>query len=287
MKKVAKVKQPLVKPKEGIKSQPQEFPSQYPGNNASLIDFVPRECKGNKDDEFVEVAETSGPNQIRINESETKQSGFSFINPKKPSTQTGNSLIDLDSYESQKSNQIKQLTESISNVYNNNSEESTKTGTNRMNNLNMMQLNQPNINISNTFYNMGGLNNYNMRPFNSSGYSNMGMNMVGNGYYHQGMGMNNGYTNNSYGMQAPMGVPNMPSNTSNNMYSLKEQYPQNTYPNTSRPNMNTIPTNQTFNYEYYNNLKNTQPSLGSNTNSGAFSSRKKEEDPFKSLLSFK
>ncbi len=304
MKKVAKVKQPLVKPKENLESQPQNLPSQYAGNNASLIDFVAKEFKSNKDEEFVEVVENSGLNQIKLNETETKQSGFSFINQKKPSSQVGSSLIDLDSYESQKSNQIKQLTENISNVYNNISEESMKSGQNRMNNMNMSHLNQPNINISNTFYNLGELNNYNIRgPYNPSSFNNMGMNMQGNGY-NQGFGMNNqGYSNMGCGIQNSIGVgmPNMQNmsnmqnssnwsnrpNMNNNPYSLKDPISQSNFQNISKPIINPIQTNETFNYEYYNNLKNTQSSISSSTNSGAYSSRKKEEDPFKSLLSLK
>ncbi len=279
---------------------------QNKGNNASLIDFsVSTICnKNNQADEFdfIPVIEEDNNKKNEVfNSNLNKQSGFSFINNNKNNSAStiqpnqsnanaininpsGGSLIDLQSYESQKSNKIKLLTDNISSVYNNpvQGNDPNKSQTSR--NMNYMQMNQPNINISNTYFNM----NY---PNNIGGGMNTGMqtNLQGGNMHGMNMnGMNNSnmnmYPNN---MMNPYMNPNV-----NRMAPIQQQSVQG------------IPNNPSFNYDYYNNINN-KPSIsgmnygmGMGSGLGPFSdlgsslghtqnTKKKEDDPFKSLLTFK
>lgn len=172
-----------------------------------------------------------------------------------------------------------------------------KSGQNRglnnlsnLSNMNMLQLNQPSINISNTYYNYGNAGNASARA--AYPQQNFGMSYAQQGFGHYNLNNNNGYastnglsqngfnqnTQNAFGMN----ITN-PYNSSNlinpelTLNSQRQTAPTSTY---QMPN-------QTFNYEYYNNTSKNLISNSSSFNSGPVSSRKKEEDPFKSLLSFK
>jgi hypothetical protein len=287
-----------------------------PTQNSSLIDFTATvtEKQGvNKnnlpDDMFIPVVEDESTfkkseNNFLSGNLVQKSSGFSFINKtnnqnqntlSNPSMQAqnssnslGGSLIDLQSYESQKSNQLKQLTESISSIYNNPNQNDNKQNP-QARNMNYTQMNQPNINISNTFYNMNYPNNNNMGV-------NMGQTQGGmypNQMMNHGMGMN----------------------TMNNMSNMSNPY-MNPMPQNPTIQPMGMPNNPSFNYDYYNNIngQKANSSMGFNFNMGsglgnlgntgnlaglsdlnsgsslgghAYTNKKKEDDPFKKLVHFK
>ena len=122
------------------------------------------------------------------------------------------------------------------------------------------------------------------QPGLSNNTTNNNNGMPQNGFMqtpNQGYSMN-GYHQNQNGYGAQFGMPMNNPYTSSNLIGAdltlnsQRQTPTSTYQM----------QNQTFNYEYYNN---SSKNLASNSsfNSGSLTSRKKEDDPFKSLLSFK
>jgi hypothetical protein len=218
---------------------------------------------------------------------------------------TSESLIDLNSYESQKTNQIKQLTDSISNVYSKPAENNLNQFGSQSNGY--IQMNQPSINIQNTYYNYGMNNNYNQQ-FANQNLMNQFPNNINNGY----MPINYGATMGNISSRA-MQVSNMGMNTMgmnniamtsmgmNNVNLASLSSLSSRGPSVNNPT--TIVNEQQFNYDYYNNIKsNPQQNLSSssfydlggsqhNPNNyntpNSSSTNKRNDDPFKNLFSFK
>jgi len=153
------VKKVVIK-KEKIEPMPQSSK----GDNKSLIDFGGSDVilqQGSKSTQF------NNDNNLIFNttqdsiNSTAKQSSFPFINQSQvqvvPKYTGSDNLLDMNSHITEKDTQSKLLLDNISNIYKNPQPE-TKSTPQVQNSINFLQ---PNINISNTIYNLGNpqLNN--------------------------------------------------------------------------------------------------------------------------------
>lgn len=203
-------------------------------------------------------------------------------------------LIDLNSYESAKTNQIKKLTEEITNLYKNKKDNFNKNtqfinyiqpDTNYLNNIGRMQagnnlfkrspnyhptgvsqINQPNINLYNTY------NSFCNYDLNGATVDDMSRGNCNNAF-------------SPFSLKSLM-TQNLQNDMANHNYNLMtNQNATNVYFNTNNQ------SNQSFNYDNYNSIKSNfeickSPKPANQNFNSNLNSDKKYDDPFKNLVSF-
>jgi len=289
------------------------------GDNKSLIDFG---CdvviqQGSKSTQF-----NNNDNNLLFNTTQdsitstTKQSSFPFINQAQvqvvPKYTGSDNLLDMNSHITEKDTQSKLLLDNISNIYKNPQPE-IKSTPQVQNSINFLQ---PNINISNTIYNLGNpqqMNNpYGANPQQLSNPYGQNPQQLNNPYgvnpQQQMMGGMYGMQSQYSGMnpqqnlikQNPYGQTTNPfsytlSNPNPNSTGYQQSgYSQNNQDQINLSKFNSTPVNFGQGTQFNGYKQNNQfggLDLGGNSSrkdfDGKTQPKKEKKDPFENLVSFR